>query len=339
MNIIKKNLIDESEYGNNFLYDEIPINKKGSKIKIKKQNKGKFTDYCGGKVTQECINRGKNSSSATIRKRATFADNVRKWKHQEGGKVNRFQDGGVMSTSQNTLTRNQKIDYLKNTYKTKFIDQPDDLFMADHFNNTLGLYENSSDDLIDYHYQKALREVQNGDAIHYDFPEVVVNAYSPLKLYTYYPLEDRRYAIGHSSLGFEKSDKYIDSTPELQGYNLLTNNCSDDTGKCLERVLGKSMDVIGFTTPGDVKDFALENGGYEKNGVVYIPMNEERLHRFNRYAWEYNKRRGLENMDVKDYPGVVLTEIKINTSTPNKGPIPEPQSSTYVAPNRVKSIK
>jgi hypothetical protein len=75
-------------------------------------------------------------------------------------------------------------------------------------------------------------------------------------------------------------------------------------------VLGKSMDVNGFTTPGDVKDFALENGGYEKNGIVYIPMNEERLHRFNRYAWEYNKRRGFKNMDIKDYPGAVLPEIK-----------------------------
>ena len=87
MNIIKKNLIDESEYWNNFLYDVIPTNKKGSKIKIKKQNKGKFTDYCGGKVTQECINRGKNSSSATIRKRATFADNARHFKHHDGGKM------------------------------------------------------------------------------------------------------------------------------------------------------------------------------------------------------------------------------------------------------------
>lgn len=337
MNIIKKNLIGESEYCNNFLYDEIPINKKGSKIKIKKQNKGKFTDYCGGKVTQECINRGKNSPSATIRKRATFADNARKWKHQEGGKINRFDEGGVMSTSQNTLTRDQKIDYLKNTYRTKFFDQSDDLFMADYFNNTLGIDENSSDDLINYHYQKALGEVQNGDAIHFDLPEVVVNAYSPLKLYTYYPLS--KYMIGHSSLQSLDNRKTINTTMKTPGYNLITNNCSDDTGKCLEQIFGKSMDVIGFTTPGDVKDFALENGGYEKNGVVYIPMNEERLHRFNRYAWEYNKRRGFKNMDVKDYPGVVLTEIKINTSAPNKGPIPEPQSSTYVAPNRVKSIK
>jgi len=48
-------------------------------IHIKKENRGKFTDYCGGKVTQECITKGKNSPSATIRKRATFAANARKW--------------------------------------------------------------------------------------------------------------------------------------------------------------------------------------------------------------------------------------------------------------------
>lgn len=55
--------------------------KNGSKIKIKKENRGKFTEYCGGKVTQECINKGKHSSDPKIRKRATFADNARKWKH------------------------------------------------------------------------------------------------------------------------------------------------------------------------------------------------------------------------------------------------------------------
>lgn len=55
--------------------------KKGNKIRIKKKNRGKFTEYCGGKVTNECIKRGKNSSNPTIRKRATFAANARKWKH------------------------------------------------------------------------------------------------------------------------------------------------------------------------------------------------------------------------------------------------------------------
>lgn len=57
--------------------------KKGGSIKIKKQNKGKFTDYCGGKVTNECIARGKKSASPIIRKRATFADNSKRlFKHK-----------------------------------------------------------------------------------------------------------------------------------------------------------------------------------------------------------------------------------------------------------------
>jgi hypothetical protein len=49
-----------------------------SGIHIKKANRGKFTSYCGGKVTSECIARGKHSSNPAIRKRATFAANARK---------------------------------------------------------------------------------------------------------------------------------------------------------------------------------------------------------------------------------------------------------------------
>lgn len=61
--------------------------KKGNKIHIKKENRGKFTEYCGGNVTSECISKGKHSSDPKIRKRATFAANARKWKHKEGGIV------------------------------------------------------------------------------------------------------------------------------------------------------------------------------------------------------------------------------------------------------------
>ena len=64
--------------------ENILILKKGG-IHIKKKNKGKFTDYCGGKVTQECIERGKKSSDPKTRKRATFAQNARRWKHKNGG--------------------------------------------------------------------------------------------------------------------------------------------------------------------------------------------------------------------------------------------------------------
>lgn len=53
--------------------------KDGGGIHIKKANRGKFTEYCGGKVTSECIARGKRSSSPAVRKRATFAQNARGW--------------------------------------------------------------------------------------------------------------------------------------------------------------------------------------------------------------------------------------------------------------------
>lgn len=55
------------------------IAKDGGGIHIKKKNKGKFTEYCGGKVTEACIRKGKNSSNPTTRKRATFAQNARNW--------------------------------------------------------------------------------------------------------------------------------------------------------------------------------------------------------------------------------------------------------------------
>lgn len=58
----------------------------GGGIHIKKENRGKFTEYCGGKVTSECIQRGLHSSNSTTRKRANFARNARKW-HAFGGEL------------------------------------------------------------------------------------------------------------------------------------------------------------------------------------------------------------------------------------------------------------
>ena len=65
----------------------VPSLKHGSGIHIKKENEGKFTEYCNGKVTQKCIDKAKKSGNKTLVKRATFAENARKWKHQKGGPV------------------------------------------------------------------------------------------------------------------------------------------------------------------------------------------------------------------------------------------------------------
>lgn len=84
--------------------------KKGGSIHIKEKNRGKFTDYCGGKVTNECINGGKNSSSSTIRKRATSAANSRKWKHEKGGNVhNPFHTVSVLDGTKNVDRKTLKL--------------------------------------------------------------------------------------------------------------------------------------------------------------------------------------------------------------------------------------
>jgi hypothetical protein len=59
----------------------------GSNIHIKKKNKGKFTEYCDGEVTQNCIDKAKNSGNPTLKKRAIFAENARSWKHAKGGQL------------------------------------------------------------------------------------------------------------------------------------------------------------------------------------------------------------------------------------------------------------
>lgn len=89
--MLRKNMNPKESYFVNNDDSQTSVLKKGGKMKhkihIKKENRGKFTEYCGGKVTSECIQRGKNSSDPKIRKRATFAANVRRFKHRFGGNI------------------------------------------------------------------------------------------------------------------------------------------------------------------------------------------------------------------------------------------------------------
>lgn len=52
-------------------------------INIKKENRGKFTETCKrwgySGVTGGCIAKAKSSNSPILRKRATFAENARRW--------------------------------------------------------------------------------------------------------------------------------------------------------------------------------------------------------------------------------------------------------------------
>jgi hypothetical protein len=89
---------------------------------------------------------------------------------------------------------------------------------------------------------------------------------------------------GHSSIIFNGLS--ISKNFDDKDYNLVTNNCSDATKQALEIVFNKKLNTGLFTTPGNVRDFAIQNGGKsqdKRNRTIIIPMNKnryERLHRF-----------------------------------------------------------
>lgn len=93
------NLLNNNQYKQGGKMNKIDFAKSG--IHIKKKNRGKFTEYCGGKVTDSCIRRAKASGNPTLVKRATFAANARKW-HKFGGIINslpKYQEGGLLISS------------------------------------------------------------------------------------------------------------------------------------------------------------------------------------------------------------------------------------------------
>lgn len=73
-------------------FNNVATNKKGGTIKIKKKNKGKFTESAkrAGKSVQEHARDVVNDPKATKlqKKRAQFALNAKKFKHQNGGCIN-----------------------------------------------------------------------------------------------------------------------------------------------------------------------------------------------------------------------------------------------------------
>ena len=85
----QKGILNKEKFGG-----VLNLLKKGGGIHIKKKNRGKFTEYCGGTVTDACIKKAKASGNPTLVKRATFADNARHFKHKSGGSLQFLQQGG-----------------------------------------------------------------------------------------------------------------------------------------------------------------------------------------------------------------------------------------------------
>lgn len=97
---------------------DIPKAKSG--IYIKPENKGKFTASAkaAGRTVQEHARAVLNDPNATPlqKKRANFARNAAKWKHQDGG---RLQDGGKLQDGGNIISADSVLSY-SNSNKEEF---------------------------------------------------------------------------------------------------------------------------------------------------------------------------------------------------------------------------
>lgn len=184
-------------------------------------------------------------------------------------------------------TIESKLDFLNHTYSYDMLDEP----YAMQFPLGNHIDPDAPYSFIDYEYRKAVDAVKNNKAMYIDSGEAVVTGYAPLRLHTYYPTLSGKFPVGHSKITYApNASLQVNTKPNYIGYNFVTNNCSDDTGKCLEAVFQKDMNTFGFTTPGDVLDFAKQNGAYYRGTNVYIPMNKERWKRFKNYVNDYKER-------------------------------------------------
>lgn len=153
--------------------------KKGNKIHIKKANRGKFTDYCGGEVTNECIQRGKHSSNPAVRKRATFAQNARHFKHKLGGVVKA--DDGMKFTINDGLTLgSQLIGNIANSIQqNKFIDSQIKANQAQSKYLQSQIWNNSLSRAKDFYtkqFEENQKKFNSGES--FDNPSQIVAAHS-----------------------------------------------------------------------------------------------------------------------------------------------------------------
>lgn len=92
INELKKHLQSLSSKKQDLFVKEYEKMEKGG-IHINPKNKGKFTETMRktGKSAEELS----HSKNPLTRKRAVFALNARKWKHQEGGEIPEMKEGGI----------------------------------------------------------------------------------------------------------------------------------------------------------------------------------------------------------------------------------------------------
>lgn len=146
-------------------------------------------------------------------------------------------------------------------------------------------------------------------------PNIEVIGYRPIQIKTYKPLHKDYPFTGHSSVDIPiDEDEYgnlygisVDKTSKSKDYNLVTNNCADATLGALNYIFGTNEKPYLFTTPGDVRDYAIKklHGKVtrDENGIdtILIPRNKYNAKRISKKALEWAKGKDEDTVYEFDY--------------------------------------
>lgn len=171
-----------------------------------------------------------------------------------------------------------------------------------------------------------------------DFPEVEVIKTAPIRVQTYYPGSGKYPFTGHSQLKrkTEKRTRIINKTMDDPDYNLVTNNCANNSLDALNYTFGTQESPYFFVTPGDVRDFAKTLKGArlasDNSGDIIIPVSAEQAKKYDEYV-DWNNRRKYEQRKLarkirkeEDYKKAIALKQEYDEYTkgnPQKSPINE----------------
>lgn len=263
----------------------------GGGIHIKKKNRGKFTEYCGGKVTEECIRRGKNSSNPTTRKRATFAQNARNW--------NAF--GGWLNTQGGDFTNG-----------VTFIDEGGSHEENPYQGIQIGVDPEGAPNLVEQ------GEVVYNDYVFSDRMEI------PDDIRKEYKLRGKTFAKAAKSAQRESEERPNDplSTKGLQAAMERIAEAQEEVRnrKKIRNIKSNRFDKGGPINPAPIftnpylenSELPNEIGGFTAYGTTFgnAPMTKEELNNFEKNRRDYmksldNEERGRKRQTWTRYAPII----------------------------------
>jgi hypothetical protein len=170
-----------------------------SKEMREKGTEGAFTRYCGGKVTEECIQRGLRSPNPKTRARARLARTFRKYSKETGGEV---------SESTVDFLTNMKETFINSLSDASLMHLVKDIEEAYRKNQAYDKINMFAGELLTRRYGGNVKRYQEGGAMQSMMPEQTVpqqQAPVPQQLQT---------VEGQPDITYEQYVQFIISYPE-----------------------------------------------------------------------------------------------------------------------------